>query len=788
MQQLKKMAVGVFAAVLVCASLPVYAVEPEPDSTSTEVGMAAAVDFLVVDKPCLEPGETQNIVLSIGEEDIAVTSAALSYHRESDGAVFKAEASRIEGGALLFEISCPEGCDADAYWLDSVAYEIDGMQNTMVFSEVGIEAGYGVSKEVATNPDGYLVDEETSGVESGVVSYGATGNQISENSIGEAIAAEQAQIPMTMAASSSGSVVVVLDPGHDSTHTGASYGGLREENLNLKIAQYCKAELEEYNGVKVYMTRTTEACPFPGESNSDDLAGRVDYAASVGADVYVSLHLNANNDTTVSGSQVYCPNTNYNSSISQEGFSLADQIMAQLNKLGLSNRGVYSVNSSSTKYPDGSWADYYAVIRRSKLAGFPGIIVEHAFMSNSSDLNNYLSSEASLKSLGVADATGIANYFGLTKDLTDIVLDPSTGQWVYQVNGVTDYTHTGVDQNEYGWWYVKDGVVDFSYTGFAENSYGWWYIENGQVIFNTNTVLQGVVNGQDGWWYVVGGQVQTAFTGVANHCNDYGWWYVKNGKVDFSANTVAQNDYGWWYVEGGKVVFSYNGFAQNQYGWWYIEGGKVIFATNSVLEDLNKKIDGTDGWWYVVGGQVQTGFTGVGNYCNDYGWWYIKNGKVDFSANTVAQNNYGWWYVTGGKVQFGFTGLGNYCNDYGWWYIKDGKVDFSANTVAQNNYGWWYVTSGKVQFGFTGVGNYCNDYGWWYIKDGKVDFSANTVAQNNYGWWYVSDGKVQFGFNGIAQNQYGWWYIKSGKVDFSYNGSVTDNGTRYSVENGKVAK
>ena len=38
-------------------------------------------------------------------------------------------------------------------------------------------------------------------------------------------------------------IVIVLDPGHDAVHSGASGNGLKEEVLNLKIAQYCLEEL-----------------------------------------------------------------------------------------------------------------------------------------------------------------------------------------------------------------------------------------------------------------------------------------------------------------------------------------------------------------------------------------------------------------------------------------------------------------------------------------------------------------------------------------------------------------
>ena len=68
-----------------------------------------------------------------------------------------------------------------------------------------------------------------------------------------------------------------------------------------------------------------------------------------------------------------------------------------------------------TSYPDGSAADYYGVIRGAKRAGFPGIIVEHAFISNASDAKTYLNSSTKLKRLGVADAKGIAACYGLKK-------------------------------------------------------------------------------------------------------------------------------------------------------------------------------------------------------------------------------------------------------------------------------------------------------------------------------------------------------------------------------------
>ena len=97
-----------------------------------------------------------------------------------------------------------------------------------------------------------------------------------------------------------------------------------------------------------------------------------------------------------------------------ESQALAREILDELVALGLNERDIYWRNSESgSTYSDGSSADYFSVQRNCKLHNIPGIIIEHAFISNSGDANSFLKSETGLKSLGVADATGIARYLGL---------------------------------------------------------------------------------------------------------------------------------------------------------------------------------------------------------------------------------------------------------------------------------------------------------------------------------------------------------------------------------------
>lgn len=81
------------------------------------------------------------------------------------------------------------------------------------------------------------------------------------------------------------SALVVLDPGHGGEANGAEYGGAQEKDLNLAIAART-AELLEEAGVTVIMTRTDDSYV--------DLYERTDLANGLGADLFVSVHCNAN--------------------------------------------------------------------------------------------------------------------------------------------------------------------------------------------------------------------------------------------------------------------------------------------------------------------------------------------------------------------------------------------------------------------------------------------------------------------------------------------------------------
>lgn len=392
--------------------------EQTVSENKAEEGKAETLlNYLYVESESISAPGVQHFMVGIGDGTYPVSSAALTLTNLYTGNELCVPSADISDDTVLFEQPFDDATEKSIYQVTQLTYEIDGKQYTVQLYEIGIQSYFGVNEVVSLGNE----EIDASDIQADIVTVDGMNVTTTVDQIGEALADAEG-VPQGISTFSlapmkaQGNVTVVLDPGHDSTHAGASGNGYREETLNLKIALYCKEELETYDGVTVYMTRSTEACPAPGTTSVQDNAKRVEYARNVGADAYVSIHLNSSTTNTANGACVFYPNANYNAAVGSAGKTLASSVQAKLVALGLKNNGIQIRNSGDgTKYPNGSLADYYGVIKNSKLYGFPGIIIEHAFLSNASDAANYLSSEDKLKKLGIADATGIAEYFGLEK-------------------------------------------------------------------------------------------------------------------------------------------------------------------------------------------------------------------------------------------------------------------------------------------------------------------------------------------------------------------------------------
>lgn len=179
---------------------------------------------------------------------------------------------------------------------------------------------------------------------------------------------------------------VVIDAGHGGTEVGATYGGIYEKDINLAIAKVVQQELEK-QGVKVYMTRTTDV--------TTSLSSRSNLANSINADLFVSVHNNAMpNKSSINGTEVLYPT----STIVKNGisaYSLATKLQETVSNLsGTYNKGIINRNN-------------LYVLNHTKM---PAVIVEVAYMTNSGDLAK-LKDSSFLEKAGKSIAQGILESF-----------------------------------------------------------------------------------------------------------------------------------------------------------------------------------------------------------------------------------------------------------------------------------------------------------------------------------------------------------------------------------------
>ena len=197
-------------------------------------------------------------------------------------------------------------------------------------------------------------------------------------------------------------LVIVIDPGHGGTgdrNLGAQYNDLSEKELTLRVANALKSELDQYDNVTVYLTRTTDVLM--------SLEDRAKYAKSVGADFVFSIHFNASADHIFYGSEVW---TSAFGTYYQKGYNFGQIVSNEWNQLGLYQKGVKTKLGSSGK-------DYYGIIRQCVALNTPCVILEHAYVDHGYDVS-MIKSEGFINKLGVADATAIAKYFGLKSTKT----------------------------------------------------------------------------------------------------------------------------------------------------------------------------------------------------------------------------------------------------------------------------------------------------------------------------------------------------------------------------------
>ena len=210
------------------------------DADDTKTDDSLLLDYVLVEKPIVSLNETQSIVVgfTIGNEQIK--GAELVYCNRQTEEQSTVTASDINGGTIRFDIEVSSAAPGEEYEIfgiyvlygESYLYEpLNIFDSPVLYS---VENGVGEENDISTLDED--TDDERNIIRSDISD--TIDSQDIANAIGD-FADE------SMSALSTEDIVVVLDPGHDSTHgRGVNLAtGVVEEDCNLAIALVCRDEL-----------------------------------------------------------------------------------------------------------------------------------------------------------------------------------------------------------------------------------------------------------------------------------------------------------------------------------------------------------------------------------------------------------------------------------------------------------------------------------------------------------------------------------------------------------------
>lgn len=179
--------------------------------------------------------------------------------------------------------------------------------------------------------------------------------------------------------------VIYLDPGHGGIDPGAVYKNISESDINLAFAFELKDELER-NGAVVLLTRDGDYDLSSSSFNhkKSDISNRIAIISESNADMYISIHMNAEESGIWYGSQVFYDDVNKNNIV------LAKSIQEELNK----KREIYERDN----------------IKLCRSVTIPGVLVEIGFITNYRDRKK-MQTEKHRKEISKLITNGIIKYY-----------------------------------------------------------------------------------------------------------------------------------------------------------------------------------------------------------------------------------------------------------------------------------------------------------------------------------------------------------------------------------------
>ena len=716
----------------------------ESDATvGTEVQTDLLLEYLYVENPYLETPSEQNIVVSWGDGSEAIEKLELLY-QYNGGEKETATLENKGDGLFLYQKSFTNS-ESGVYIITDIRVTENGEEFTYNLSQLGIEAAFGVDEYYP----GYIPEDSTEAVSAeegvAVVTEEELKNNTAEEVVEEALGNVGVEVgnpgisvyslDAGTERSSNNQIVIAIDAGHDSTHAGAYGNGVHEEVATLAIAKYCKEELEQYSGVKVYMCRENTSCPYPGESSTGDIRKRVRASVAQGADVYVSIHLNSG-AASANGAEIWYPDSSQTPAMTGPGKSISEKILSELTKLGIGNRGVKETD------------DNYACMDEGAKYGLPAVIVEHAFVSNYGDASKWLQTDSGLKSLGVADATGIANYFGLSKGRWET--DSAGNKYYYENNQMVKG-----EKKIGGKWYHFDENTGVMTTGwFALPGKTVYYAPSGEMLYGEQKIQE--ESGKAYWYHF--DEVTGAMTTGWYTLPEKTVYYSVEGKMLYGEQQIDGKTYFFNRITGAKITG------------WYSEGGKTIYClAEGGLAEGEKKIDGK---WYCF--EEGTGYMITGWYdLPGKTVYYAPSGEMLYGEQKIQEESgKAYWYhfdeVTGAMTT-------------GWYmlpektvyYSAEGKMLYGEQTIDGVTY-YFDLITGKVNSGWANKNGekiyilaegglaegekkidgkwYCFEEGTGYMITGWYDLPGKTV-------YYAPSGEMLYGEQKIQEESgKAYWY------------------------------
>ncbi|MCP1101374.1 glucan-binding repeat-containing protein [Aequitasia blattaphilus] len=758
----------------------------EKSSVSGEV----TLDYIAVTNPRVDSPGSQDIIAGFSE-GASLEDAVLTYVNETTGEEKTITPLEWVNDTAHYVMDFPEGSPAGTYRLIKLNVMKEGVDTDILLSDLGIESRFGVNQDCETTPDDVVeadqmaaeaeevIDPELFDTNAEVTTATMDeSGEVSAQTLEESLTQEIQSTAMQTRTGRAGEVVIVLDPGHGGSDSGASNKtyGAKEKDLVLTIANAVKSELSQYYGVRVEMTRTTDV--LLGSNISEDLKARPEIAKSKGANLFVSLHLNAFNGSA-KGAEVY-----YASGSPSPSQSVSQSVQDALVSLGLGNRGVKTAE--------------YVVLTGCRNYGIPALLIESAFIDNDNEYLTYLNSTAKLNSIGTKIGSSIANSLGLLKGQwkqsgKNWMFQFKNGsyaknQWLYVVNGW--YYFNGSGYMLTGWQTIGSDRYHFDSSGMMSSK--WKFIDNKWYYFDKDSGKLLKNNwlwdtDYNKWLYLDGNGVMVKgwkkIGSYSYYFNDSG--YMLSGKVTIGGKEYnipshgglksgwVQDSTGTWYYYSekdllaakgfqtiNKVVYYFDSNGKMAVGWklisqkWYYFNGSGAMQKNWLLQGRT---------WYQLGsdGKMKTGWytEGTTKYYLDSnsggmitGWKFIDKNWYYFAPwGGMAKNSWvfdGVWYAVDkdGKMRTGWFQEGStyyYLNSSG--RMLTGTQTISGKTYVFNSSG--ALTSGTPETGMKPSEDSNNENGW--VLDGKT-------------WYYYTNGKKATGWKWIGTD---WFYFNgSGKM------------------------